>query len=76
MHLYAQNMQKICKICKHEIYMQHMQIHTRPTLLITVHLSQALAQNKQHSPQQLVLLHPFPGSQLAGHIVLSSKEDH
>ena len=67
---------KICKICKHEIYMQHMQIHTCPTLLITVHLSQALAQNKQHSPQQLVLLHPFPGSQLAGHIVLSSKEDH
>ena len=33
MHLYAQNMHKICKICKHESHMQNMQKYAVPILL-------------------------------------------
>ena len=36
MHLYAQYMQKISKICKHKIYMQHMQKYALPNLLMSL----------------------------------------
>ena len=50
MHSYAficTKYAKICKICKHESYMQHMQKYALPTLLMKVRFT---ANNKLNSP--------------------------